>query len=178
MRAILSVFLPFALLFFAPLSFAASDDPEPKPTETTQKCEEGSVWDADAKKCVAIKQSQLNDKQIYETGRELAYYGRYQDAITLLKKAKQQDNPKILNYLGFTHRKAGDFKLALEYYQRAIVIDPNYVLARSYMGQGYVADGQIDLAALQLAEIRKRSGESSWAYQALHGAITDGGGVY
>ena len=59
----------------------------------------------------------------------------------------------------------------MEYYARALAIDPDYVLARSYMGQGMVADGDMAGAKAQLAEIRDRGHQDSWAYVMLENAI-------
>lgn len=67
--------------------------------------------------------------------------------------------------------KKGQSAVAMEYYERALDIDPNYVLARSYMGQGMVADGNIAGAKEQLEEIRDLGHSGSWAYTMLEDAI-------
>lgn len=147
------------------------EDNEPKPTETTKTCEEGHVWDAEKEKCISIKDTSFNDDIIYQQARELAYANRHQDAIALLEQAQNTNNPKILNYLGFSHRKAGNMDTAMSYYNQAITIDPNYILARSYMGQGLVTLGKIDLAKAQLQEIQQRGGKGTPAYDNLARAI-------
>ena len=167
-----------SLLLGSTTSMANFETPEPTPTETTKTCEKGTVWDAEIKKCIAIKDSRFSDIKIFEQARELAYNHRAQDAIQLLHMAKDTNNPKILNYLGFSHRKAGDFTQAITYYSKALAIDPDYHLARSYMGQGYVAEGKETLALGQLAHIRHRGGESTWAYQALEQAIENNSSHY
>ena len=50
-------------------------------------------------------------------------------------------------------------------------MQPDYVKAREYLGEGYVAAGRVDLAKLQLAEIAKRAGTSSEEYIDLSQAI-------
>ena len=55
----------------------------------------------------------------------------------------------------------------MSYYKRALQADENYILARSYMGQALVEQGQIEEAKAQLIEIRDRGGENTWAYRAL-----------
>lgn len=151
--------------------FAADDEPTPKPTETTEKCKEGKVWDKEKEECIDIKTSQFNDDDIFQTARELAYADRYNDAIELLSMANNADDPRILNYLGFSHRKAGDFEKAMSYYTKAININPDYLLARSYMGQGLWMQGENLAAIAQLGEIQKRGGESTWAYTSLRETI-------
>jgi tetratricopeptide (TPR) repeat protein len=52
----------------------------------------------------------------------------------------------VLNGLGYSHRKLGLLDEAIGYYRRALALDPSYVLAREYLGEGYVAAGKIALA--------------------------------
>lgn len=147
------------------------DTAEPEPTETTRTCTTGQVWDADKKTCIDIKDSRFDDETVYQQARELAYADRYQDAIALLNKAADSNNPKILNYLGFSYRKAGDMDKAMNYYQQALTINPDYILARSYMGQGLVTQGKLELAIDQLEAIAQRGGQHTRAYQTLAMAI-------
>ncbi|MDF1854681.1 tetratricopeptide repeat protein [Pseudooceanicola sp.] len=166
-------------LGFASVGLAAggeSSDP-PKPTETTTKCEDGMVYDKATKKCVKADASLLNDDMRYLAARELAYGERYQSAMMVLDAAEDQSDPRILNYRGFVNRKLGNLDVAMVFYQQAIAADPDYVLARSYMGQGLIAQGDLTGALAQLREIEVRGGGDSWAYaaldQALRGLPTD-----
>ena len=52
--------------------------------------------------------------------------------------------------------------------------NPNNILTRSYMGQMFVELGELDMAKEQLAEIRKRGGEGTWAEASLATAIETG----
>lgn len=171
LSAVIKALLFTSAFALSSVVFAADDEPTPKPTETTEKCEEGKVWDKEKEECIDIKTSQFNDDDIFQTARELAYADRYNDAIELLSMANNADDPRILNYLGFSHRKAGDFDKAMNYYTKAISINPDYLLARSYMGQGLWMQGENLAAIKQLHEIRNRGGESTWAYTALQDAI-------
>ena len=76
-----------------------------------------------------------------------------------------------MNYLGYANRKAGRLDIALTYYKKALSIDPDYILAREYMGEGFVAAGRLDLAKVQLDEIAKRGGVTSEEYLDLSKAI-------
>lgn len=139
----------------------------PTPTPTTTKCKKGKVWSKSKKKCVVAKSGLFDDDTLYETARELAYADRYGEAIDLLTMASNRDDPRILNYLGFSHRKAGRMEVGLGYYREAIKRDPDYVLARSYMGQALVQIGDIEGARVQLGEIRRRAGPNNYPYFAL-----------
>ena len=103
------------------------------------QCKGGKVWDKKQKKCVAPKQGMLDDDSIYEAGRDLAMAGRYGEAITLLGLAADKTDPRILNYLGYSHRKAGRIPVGLGYYQEALRIDPDYTLVREYLGEALSA---------------------------------------
>ena len=148
------------------------DDPTPpKPTETTTVCEEGFVWNAETETCEEIEDSRLDEDELFDAARELAYFDRPDDAIAVLTRMADQGAPRVLNYLGFSHRKAGRMVQAFGYYHEALDADPDYLLARSYMGQGYVSIGRPDLAREQLAEIVARGGTGSYAHAALAAAL-------
>ena len=163
----------------APVFAAGSDSGDaPAATETTTKCKDGKVWDKDKKECVDPQKSGFNDTDLYNAARELAYAGQYDNAIAMLRVASNQNDPRILNYMGFANRKAGRVDLAMRYYNKAIAADANYLLARSYMGQGLVLQGKIEEARAQLIEIRDRGGRDTYAYRALYQALKHGSTYY
>ena len=153
------------------LADGGNDSPPPKPATT---CAGGQVFDADQGKCVNPEQSNLDRDELYLAVRQLAYAGRYQDAQTVLQALPEND-PGRLTYLGFTHRKMGNLVLAQQYYQQAIDRDPANILARSYMGQGFVEEGKIDEAMEQLSLIRAHGGAGSWSETSLNHALVTGG---
>lgn len=159
--------LAFGLLL-GQANAAGSDSSEPpKPTETTQKCKDGQMWDKDTKTCVSAQQGMFDDDTLYDAARELAYDDQYENAIDLLQLASNSDDPRILNYLGFSNRKAGRMDVGMGYYKEALKRDPDYILARSYMGQAYLQQNQRNAARDQLLEIEARGGKGTWAHTAL-----------
>ena len=86
-----------------------------------------------------------------------------------------QTDPNVLNYLGYSHRKMGRLAEGMAYYKKALAIDPDFVLAREYLGEGYLAAGKLRLAEEQLAEIAKRCGTDCKAYRQLAAAISGTG---
>ncbi len=90
-----ATFLVGATLFSVP-AFAAGDSGG---TQTVE-CKTGEVYDKVQKKCVPADQGKLDDDSIYETGRDLAMKGRYDEAINILTLAADKTDPRILNYLG------------------------------------------------------------------------------
>jgi tetratricopeptide (TPR) repeat protein len=151
-----------------------SDSNPPPPTPTSQSCKSGEIWDKQKKKCVRAQSGLFDDDTLYEAGRELAYAGRYDEAIAILMLAKDRSDPRILNYLGFSHRSAGRIQTGLGFYRKAIRRDPDYVLARSYMGQALILIGDRPGAVAELAEIGKRAGKRNWPYRALAAALSGG----
>lgn len=146
----------------------------PKPTETTQACTGVQVWDSQTKKCVNPQGTLLDDDTLIGAVRELAYAGRNTDAQGVLRVMADQNDDLVLTYWGFTHRKLGKTNLAQAYYTRAITQNPDNILARSYMGQGFVEQGLIDQAIAQWREIKARGGQASWAEASLREAIRSG----
>ncbi|HEV7320600.1 MAG TPA: tetratricopeptide repeat protein [Ensifer sp.] len=158
-----------AATFMAQTVMAAGEDTSepPKKTKTTSECTNGKVWDAKKSACVNAKKSDLSDDILFEAARELAYAGQYENSIKVLGAVKDQKSARVLNYLGYSNRKAGRMELGMQYYKRALQADENYILARSYMGQALIEQGHIEEARVQLVEIRDRGGENTWAYRAL-----------
>ena len=153
-----------AALTLAPLTaFAAGTAPStPEPT-ADEKCEDGLVWDKDTKECVEPAESTQNDAYLLDSAQRYAYAGDYGDAQKVLRAVNSQDASRTLALWGFTHRKMGNIEVGLSFYDRALEVDPNNILARSYLGEAKVNMGDYDGALLQLAEIRARGGEGSRA---------------
>jgi tetratricopeptide (TPR) repeat protein len=173
MKHTLFLCVTMAATSIAATSFAAGSDSTEPPvkTETTQICENGLVWDTKTKSCIQVQGGLISDDEIYKAAREMAYDGQYENALKVLDQAENQNDPRILNYKGFANRKAGRVDEGMEYYQAALRIDPDYILARSYMGQALISEGDTAGAQAQLAEIAARGGQETWAYGALEKAL-------
>ncbi|MGB8315313.1 MAG: tetratricopeptide repeat protein [Aestuariivirga sp.] len=142
-----------------------------KTGEVVKKVKVSGVW---VKKCVPVASSLLPDEELYQQGRSLAKAGRYEEALVVLAAIKNQNDPRVLNYTGYSNRKAGRIDIGITYYRKALAIDPNFVLAREYLGEGYVAAGKIDLAQIELNEIKARAGVNSEEYKDLAKSIATG----
>ncbi|WP_406872330.1 tetratricopeptide repeat protein [Aminobacter sp. P9b] len=131
------------------------------------KCRTGLVYNKKTKKCEAPKAGMIDDDSLYLAGRALAMDGRYDDAIKVLTLAADKTDARILNYLGYSHRKAGRILVGLGYYQEAILNDPDYMPVREYMGEAHLTLGDVAGARLQLSEIEKRCGAGCREYGLL-----------
>jgi len=112
------------------------------------------------------------DDEIYHAAYWMAKQGNYAEARALLLRAANPSDPRILNYLGFTTRKLGDVDGALVYYRRALAINPDYTVARSYMGEAFLQKGDLTLAREQLGEIAQRCGTACMEYVELAAHIS------
>src|SRR5262245_43148790 len=127
-------------------------------SDTIPACKKGQVWNKKKHKCVDQRQGMIDDESIYETGRALAKQGRYAEAIEILTLAADKTDPRILNYLGYSHGKQGRVLVGLGYYEEALHNDPDYTLVREYKGEAHLQLGDVAAARVQLDEIRKRRG--------------------
>jgi len=80
----------------------------------------------------------------------------YTQAFSKLEKAHKSDkkNPDILNYMGFTTRKVGNFDQAERFYLEGLKIKPNHNGINEYLGELYVQTNQIDKANERLAVLK------------------------
>ena len=101
----------------------------------------------EAKKLV-LKAKKLEKKDKVEKAMKL-----YSKAYDKLIKAYDKDkkNPDILNYLGYTLRKTGDFEKAESYYLKGLELDAGHLGINEYLGELYVLTGRIEMAQKRLA---------------------------
>jgi tetratricopeptide (TPR) repeat protein len=148
--------------------------------EEVRKCKKGEALKrvkqqgVYVKKCVKVKAGILPDEDLYRQGYVLAKSGEYDWALQVFAAVQNQNDPRVLNMSGYSNRKAGRLEIGITYYRKALAIDPNFVLAREYLGEGYVEAGKIDLAQIELNEIKNRAGINSEEYKDLEKAITTG----
>jgi len=80
----------------------------------------------------------------------------YSQAFSKLEKAhkKNKKDPDILNYMGFTSRKVGNFEIAEKFYLQGLSIKPNHNGINEYLGELYVQTNRIDKANERLAILK------------------------
>ncbi len=120
----------------------------------------------------ACKPHHVSDDEIINGAYWLAHNGKLPEALALLATVEDKENPRALNALGFATRKLGNVDAALPYYARALAIEPNYVQARAYLGEAYLAKGDLASAREQLGEIQRRGGTDNVAFAELNRQIS------
>ncbi len=80
----------------------------------------------------------------------------YSQAFKKLEKAYKSDkkNPDILNYMGFTTRKTGNFEKAEKFYLEGLSLKPNHNGINEYLGELYVQTNRIDKANERLEVLK------------------------
>ena len=118
MSRLIPVALAFVLAFAAPALAAGGSDGGGgsggsggsgggNDSPTAQQCKKGTVWNKKTKKCVKVQSGVLTDEELYQQGRALAKEAQYDWAIEVLSAIQDQEDPRVLNYLGYSNRKAG-----------------------------------------------------------------------
>ena len=80
----------------------------------------------------------------------------YKKAIGHLLKHNKKfpSDADTLNYLGFAHRKVGDYENAEIYYSMGLALDPKHVGINEYMGELFVVTNRLDEAKERLAVLK------------------------
>ena len=80
----------------------------------------------------------------------------YSQAFTKLEKAYKSDkkNADVLNYMGFTSRKVGNFDQAEKFYLKGLSIKPDHNGINEYLGELYVQTNRIDKANERLEVLK------------------------
>lgn len=122
--------------------------------------------------CVGVAKAGMPDTELFYAGYWLAKNGKYKEALDYLGLAQHKDE-RVLTYMGFATRKLGDVDAALPLYRKALNLNPDYSVARAYMGEAFLTKGEPEKAYAELHEIERRCGTSCAAYADLKGHIAD-----
>ena len=110
-----------------------------------------------------LSNPQKDAQNFVKRGKKLESKGKNEKALKLYNKAYEKlleankadsRNPDILNYLGFTLRKAGKYEQAEKYYLQGLEIKPDHNGINEYLGELYVTTQRIDLAKERLAVLK------------------------
>ena len=96
----------------------------------------------------------------YKQAKALIDDDKYSDAIPILQKLIKDKGAyaDALNLLGYSYRKSGDQKTALDYYNQALAMQPDHLGANEYLGELYMEMKMPDKAQERLAVLKKACG--------------------
>ena len=108
----------------------------------------------------------------YKQAKKLIDDDQYSKAIPILQKLVKDKGAyaDALNLLGYSYRKSGDQKSAMDYYNQALAMEPNHLGANEYLGELYLEMKQPDEANQRLAVLKTACGDCD-EFQALSKAI-------
>jgi tetratricopeptide (TPR) repeat protein len=132
-------------------------------------CKNGTVWDAHKGECTKNGAS-LDDKYLYQHGRDLALAKHYDEALTALKLVKAPDS-MTYTMIGYATRKLGNYDEGVAWYAKALALDPNNANTHEYLGEAYAEKGKLDLAKGELIKVAAVCGTTCEQYQDLSKAI-------
>lgn len=150
---------------------AAMNDGPITPAPSPASCPRGQALDPQTKTCVKIQALHVDPSERFAMAFAFNRVGRHDDAVAVLDPIAHRRDPLVLTELGFAFRKLGRFDTAVGYYRAALAIDPDAARIRSYLGEGYVAIGRLDLARAELAEVERVVGSDAPPYLVLARAI-------
>jgi tetratricopeptide (TPR) repeat protein len=139
----------FTTLFLSINVMAAGSDSSSSGSSSGGDTSKETLYE-DAVKLVK-RAGKLERKEKNEKAKKL-----YSQAFKKLEKAYKSDkkNPDILNYMGFTTRKVGNFDQAEKFYLEGLKIQPNHNGINEYLGELYVQTNRIDKANERLAVLK------------------------
>ena len=107
--------------------------------------DETSLYKSGKKLVLRAKKLEKKDKIEKAKKLYLKAYDKFEKAY-----AKDKKNADILNYLGYTLRKTGDFEKAETYYLKGLELDSEHLGINEYLGELYVQTGRLELAKERL----------------------------
>ena len=111
--------------------------------------DEVSLYKSGKKLVLRAKKLEKKDKVEKAKKLYLKAYDKFEKAY-----AKDKKNADILNYLGYTLRKTGDFEKAETYYLKGLELDAKHLGINEYLGELYVQTNRIELARERLEVLK------------------------
>ena len=137
-KFLITLFLLLGLSFHSNFAYAAGGSGD----DATDKT---SLYKSGKKLVLRAKKLEKKDKIEKAKKLYLKAYGKFEKAY-----AKDKKNADILNYLGYTLRKTGDFEKAETYYLKGLELDSEHLGINEYLGELYVQTGRLELAKERL----------------------------
>ncbi len=115
----------------------------------------GHVGEEIAAKQEEAKREPHKVATLVQLGDAYARAGRWGEAEVVLKRAIREDptNVQILMKLGISLEQTGDRQGAIDSFERALTLRPDFALARKYLGEALAAAGRIDESTAQFQTI-------------------------
>jgi tetratricopeptide (TPR) repeat protein len=156
-----------------------NEGPAPQPITTPPKAgtktdEKKAQEKADEKKTKKEKKSEQQFIDGYKTARAMVLGGQYQSGIAAFHELGRDEHPDVANYLGYAHRKLGQYNLSKVWYEKALASDPKHTRTLQYYGMWHLEQGNKLKAQDHLERIQVICGNGCEDYRLLREAIVEG----
>lgn len=160
--SIFALALACLVISFSSMTLSAKDLPAP----VYAKCDALTIGSPRWSACLKNENGAASDQKLFYAGYWLAKTGAFERALVHLGKVSSK-NERVLTYTGFALRKLGRLNEAMAAYHQALTLKPDYVVARAYIGEALVTQGDLDGARAQLKSIASICGTSCAEYAEL-----------
>jgi len=97
----------------------------------------------------------VSEKNSTEEAWKFIEEGEYESSKDILKELinKNNENPEAWNLLGYIERQIQNFNKSLKYYNKALLLNPDYIPAHHYIAITYLEIGNLERAKHHLDKL-------------------------
>jgi tetratricopeptide (TPR) repeat protein len=155
-----------------------NEGPQPQPTTTPAPAQPKADTKTDSKKATDDKKKEKKSEQQfidgYKAARAMLLDGRYQAGIAAFHELDRDAHPDVANFLGYAHRKLGQYDQSKVWYEKALAADPKHTRTLQYYGMWHLEQGNKLKAQDHLELIQVICGTGCEDYRLLKDAIVEG----
>jgi tetratricopeptide (TPR) repeat protein len=153
-----------------------NEGPQPQPT-TTPPAQPKADSKTDKKNTEDKKKEKKSEQQFidgYKAARAMLLDGQYEEGIAAFLALGRDEHPDVANYLGYAHRKLGQYDQSKVWYEKALASDPKHTRTLQYYGMWHLEQGNKLKAEDHLERIQVICGQGCEDYRLLKEAIVEG----
>ena len=167
-----------AMLFSAALVTGAyavgNEGPQPQPTTTPPAQPKADTKKKNTEDKKKEKKSEQQFIDGYKAARAMLLDGQYEKGIAAFYELGRDEHPDVANYLGYAHRKLGQYDQSKAWYEKALASDPKHTRTLQYYGMWHLEQGNKLKAEDHLERIQVICGQGCEDYRLLREAIVEG----
>ena len=174
--AIAAAFLLSAALGVNGAYAVGNEGPQPTPT-TTPPAQPKADTKTNKKNTEDKKKEKKSEQQFidgYKAARAMLLDGQYEKGIAAFHELGRDEHPDVANYLGYAHRKIGQYDQSKVWYEKALASDPKHTRTLQYYGMWHLEQGNKLKAEDHLERIQVICGQGCEDYRLLREAIVEG----
>ncbi len=154
-----------------------NEGPQPQPTTTPPPKADTKPDNKKAQEKPEDKKDKKSEQQFidgYKAARAMLLGGEYERGIAAFHELDRDEHPDVANYLGYAHRKLGQYDQSKIWYEKALASDPKHTRTLQYYGMWHLEQGNRLKAQDHLERIEVICGAGCEDYRLLRDAIVEG----